>query len=244
MIKTLKLLSFVVIIILSSCNADKGFYETEAIDGLDKMSETIGELSSCSYTLSVTSMQVDKTTDSEFDKNTNIHDVYMKAPGKFYIHSTGTKGRNSYWYDGQRFSFYAHDRRVFDTIQAQGNVIETMDYLNQKYGIYFPAADFFYPTLTDDLMNFADKLILLENQTLEQKEYLIIQATDHKKKIIIWIDKHSNLPFKFIISPQTDKGLYYEAVFSNWKPNPKLYDVLFEYTPSKGAKREPLQIKQ
>ena len=244
MARILNIFSFILIIGLISCNNDKEFYETQAIDELDKMSETIGKLTSCSYSLSVTSMQVDKAVNSEFDKNTNSHEVYMQGPAKFYIHSSGTKGRNSYWYNGERFSFYAHDRQVFDTIRTQGNVIEVMDYLNQRYGIYFPAADFFYPTLTDDLIGFSNEVISLENQTIEQKEYLIVQATNTKKNIIIWIDKLSNLPFKFIISPQTDKGLYYEAVFSNWKLNPMFSDIIFEFIPPRGSIREPLQIKE
>lgn len=244
MVKPIKLLSFAFIIILSSCNTDKGFYETQAINELDKMSETIGTLSSCSYSLDVTSMQIDKKTDTEFDKNTNIHNVYMQGPDKFYIHSKGTKGRNSYWYNGLRFSYYSHERHVFDTIRAQGNVIEAIDFLNQKYGIYFPAADFFYPTLTDDLMDFSDEVILLEGQTIDQKEYAIVQATNDEKRITIWINETSKLPFKFVIETRTDKGLYYEAIFSNWKLNPKFYDVLFEYTPSEDTKREPLKLIQ
>lgn len=239
----LKLLSLLIILGLISCNKNNGFYETEAIDELDKMSETIGELNSCSFSLDVISMQLDKKANTELDKNKNSHDVYMQGPAQFYIHSRGTKGLNSYWYDGQRFSFCAHDRRVFDTIRTQGNVIEVMDHLNQEYGIYFPAADFFYPTLTDDLIGFSDEVILLETQTIDQKKYIVIQATNTKKRINIWINKTSNLPFKFIISPQTNKGLYYEATFSNWNLNSKFYDVLFEYTPSKGTKREPLQKK-
>jgi len=230
--------------ILLSCNNNKGFYETKAIDELDKMSETIGELNSCSYSLDVTSMQIDNKTKVESDKNRMIHDVYMQGPAKFYIHSTGTRGRNSYWYDGQRFSFYSHDRNVFDTIRTTGNVIETIDFLNQKYGVYFPAADFFYPSLTDDIIDFADEVVLLENQTIDHHEYILIKAKNTKKEIIIWIDKSTKLPYKLIISPQTNEGLYYEAIFSNWKINPKFYDVLFDYQPSKDSQREPLKIKQ
>ena len=242
MLNKLNLFSFLILIILSSCNNDNGFYETKAIDELDNMAETIGELNSCSYSLNTLSKQINK--DDESNKKEGIHDVYMQGPNKFYIHSVGTKGQRSFWYNGERFSYYSHDRHVYDTVKAEGNVVEVMDFLNKKYNIYFPAADFFYPSFTDDIIDFSDEVILLENQIINQKEYIVVQATNNKKSVTIWIDKANNLPFKFIISPQTGQGLYYEAIFSNWKLNPKFYDVLFEYTPSKSTKREPLQLKQ
>jgi len=242
MLNKINLFSFLILFILSSCNSDNGFYETKAIDELDKMAETIGEINSCSYSLSTLSKQINN--DDESNKKEGIHNVYMQGPNKFYIHSVGTKGQRSFWYNGQRFSYYSHDRHVFDTIKAEGNVVEVMDFLNKKYNIYFPAADFFYPSLTDDIIDFSDEVILLENQIINQKEYIVVQATNNKKRVTIWIDKANKLPFKFIISPQTGQGLYYEAIFSNWKLNPKFYDVLFEYIPSKGTKREPLQLNQ
>jgi len=243
MINNLKLFSFLIIIILfSSCRNNDRYYETKAIEELDDLAEVIGELSSCSYTLKTLSKHINKGEESDWNENT--HDVYMRGPDRFYIYTIGTKGQKSFWYNGRRFSYYLYDRNVFDTIKAEGNIVEVIDDLHEKYNIYFPAADFFYPTLTDDIIDFYDEVISLESQTINKKEYAIIQAVNKEKILTIWIDETSKLPYKFIIEPQTDQGQYYEADFSNWKLNPKLYDILFEYQPSRDSKKEPLKLKQ
>ena len=80
--------------LLSCTSKDQQEYDSRAIESLDLMSQTIGELSACSYTLNEYSVKEDG---SEFSTE---HDVYMRGPNKMYVHSVGSKGDRSYWYDG------------------------------------------------------------------------------------------------------------------------------------------------
>ncbi len=229
-------------LMLASCSTfdtKEGKYDTNAIANLDKMSEKIGELNSCSYTLNT---KLDKINESnELSHITNKHDVYMRGPDKFYIHTTGTKGRKSFWYNGNRFSYYSFDKNIFDTLSIQGNILDAIDHLHNKFGIDFPAADFFYPTLTDDLMENFDKVMSLENISIDDVEYLLIEASSSDKVIEIWIEKNTYLPYKLSMFSLDNSGTNYEAVFSNWKVDPNLPDMLFEFKPSENSSREQLK---
>ena len=241
--------SFFYFIILSlfavACNpSDKkeGKYDTRAIESLDQMSETIGDLSSCSYTLNTDLNRLNNS--NELENIINEHDVYMRGPDKLYVYSTGSKGKRSYWYNGNRFSYYSYGRNVYDTLSVSGNILDAIDLLHNKYGIDFPAGDFFYPSLTDDLIENSNEILFLEKESLDGNDYTIIEAINKDKTIIIWIDENTKLPYQLIMTSNDESGISYHAVFSNWRVNPKLSDIMFEFEPTGNYTREKLQTKK
>ena len=135
-----KLLFFLIVTVLFtvSCSSDQAGkqYDTRAIEYLDNLSETIGSLNSCSYTLNTINA---KSKDSVF---TNEHDVYMRGADKMHITSNGRKGPKAYWYNGKQFSYFSYNKNVYDTVSAPKNTIAAIDFLHEKFGIDFPAADF------------------------------------------------------------------------------------------------------
>ena len=237
MLKNTILYFIVLSMFIGSCSSlDKEEkYDTRAIKNLDKMSEMIGELNSCSYTLST---NINKLDDSnKLTHFANEHDVYMRGPNRLYIHSSGTQGEKSYWYNGNRFSYYSYKENAFDTIPVRGNILEAIDYIHYNFGIDFPAADFFYPTLTDDLINNFSTVL---DKSDENGKYQIIEASNDDKTLEIWIEKENLLPYKLSMISNDDCGISYEGVFSHWRVNPFLPDLLFEYKPSADSKRKIL----
>ncbi|MCF6226577.1 MAG: DUF2092 domain-containing protein, partial [Xanthomonadales bacterium] len=60
----------------------------------------------------------------------------------------------------------------------------------------------------------------------------------------VWIDKATNLPLKFLFASKSNPDKYYQAVFSNFRVNPDLPDMLFEFNaPSNAEKTELKTIK-
>lgn len=233
---------FLLVIILISCkHTDNGKYDERAINSLDKMSKTIGEMKSCSYLISSEMVKFDKNQ-QEVTIQIN-HDVYMRGPNKMFIKTSGTNGRKSFWYNGEVFSSYSYDRNEYDTIAAEGNLIEIIDFLHHKYGIVFPAADFFYPSLTDDILdNFNE--VYFDEATINGVACIEITALSSAKNIIIWIDKNTNLPYKFDVDIKNGNTVKtYVAHFSNWRINPILQDYMFEFTAPKDAKRVIIKPK-
>ena len=118
-----------------SCNSGSGEYDTRAVESLDKLTETIGELTSLSYT--VTSFEVDQ----EANEISKLSDVYLKGSNKMFIENTGTKGDKSFWYNGEKFAYFLFNKNEYDILDAPDNTLKLIDSINSKYGVYFPAAD-------------------------------------------------------------------------------------------------------
>jgi len=238
MIKTTTYYLIAATLFFVSCTSDKGKYEQGAVEHLDKLSETIGNLNSCSYTLNTV---VHKGADSEF---INEHDVYMRGPNKMYVHTNGTKGQKGFWYDGGSFAYFSYNKNTYDTVSAASNIIATIDQIHNVYGIDFPAADFFYPTFTDDILNNFNEVLLVGDENIDDVDCVVILASNDDKELKIWIEKDSDLPHKMSIKPSDKSASSYEAVFSNWRINPVLPDMLFEFEPPTNSKREKLQTKK
>ena len=223
---------------LVSCTSDTGKYEQEAVDHLDMLSEAIGNMNSCSYTLNTV---VHKGAESEF---INEHDVYMRGPDKMHVHTNGTKGKKGFWYDGSSFAYFSYNKNTYDTVSVAPNIIAAIDQVHNEYGIDFPAADFFYPTFTDDILDDFNEVILAGDENIDDVDCVVILASNDDNVLKIWIEKDSYLPHKMSIVQTNDSDNSYEAVFSNWRINPKLPDVLFEFKPPANSKREKLQPKK
>ncbi len=222
-------------IILFSCN-DKihdNKYDTKAIKKLDLLSETIGKLNSCSFTLNT--IDIDDNGNSILSEN----DIYMNGPNKLFLHSKSTKEKKSYWYDGERLAFFSYDRNEYDIITSSGNIIETIDFVHKKYDIDFPAADIFYPSLTDDIIKNYDQVLFDEDTSISGKINSIIFATSNTDTLKLIIDDINNVPYKMFISSE---GKFYEGIFSNWKLNPSLPDIMFEFKPPFNSKRKKIEM--
>lgn len=209
-------------------------YDTRAIKELDKLSETIGKLDACSYTLKVNKYK--KSSDDEWETEEIKHDVYMRGPNKLYIHSKTNQINNSYWFNGAQLAYFSYSQNTFDTISVSGNIIEAIDFVHNKFGIDFPASDFFYPTLTDDIINNYDKVYLIGEEKINNTACFLIEASNKKELINIWIEISTNLPHKLEIFSDNNKNLY-AAQFSNWKINPNLANEIFNFLPPSDSKR-------
>ena len=74
-------------LIFISCNSSGGGeYDTRAVESLDKLTETIGKLTSLSY--SVDSYSIDE----EGKENDRMSDVYLKGSYKMFVENTGSEG--------------------------------------------------------------------------------------------------------------------------------------------------------
>jgi len=233
--KPLAFVMLSLIFLVSCADGEKEKYDTRAIQSLDEISDTIGELASASYTLNTVKI----TTDG--NESYAEHDVYMRGPDKLYIHSTGSNGNKAYWYDGKTFSYFSFDKNKYAAAEAPSNIIETIEALHNKFGIDFPASDFFYPSLTDDIIAEYDQLLFSDEVAIDDKTVNGIYASNDSEILRIWMDKTSKLPLKFSIESKINPGKFYAATFSNFRSNPSLPDLMFEFKPPSGAEKTILK---
>lgn len=204
---------------------------------LDKMSSLIGDMNSCTFHLTTASDVRDPVFGTV--KRFADHEICLSGPNKMLIDTRSHRGHVKYIYNGNELSLYSFDEHNYGIISTPTTTIETFDSLSSQYGIDFPAADFFYPAFTDDLINHADAIRYLGLESFGGKEYFHILASAKEQEIQIWVSNDMFfLPAKFVITykNQADRPQYY-ASFSDWSVNPLLPSTLFEFMPPPGAKQ-------
>lgn len=210
--------------------------DTLAVSVLDRMSDVIGELSSVSFTLKTKNdeLNLDLGLISHFTTN----QVYFSGPSQMMIRSNGDKGNRGYWYNGKEMVYYSFNENNYAIIETPETTIETIDEVNDKYGVEFPAAEFFYPTFTDDILSNFDELKFVGLKQIEGKECFYIIAKNKEMIVQLWIENTAmTLPYKMIIMYKDSKeSKQYEATFSDWNINPFLPEVIFNFQPPPGAK--------
>ena len=217
--------------------------DSVAVILMDRMSDFIGELESCSYKLNVAEDFIKE--DSYLVKNFSDDEVYMVGPDKMLVSKNGSKGHQSYLYNGTQLAYYSHDENNYGIIEAPDNIIETIDKINADYDIEFPAADFFYPAFTDDLIESSKEIKYLGKSVVNGKECFQILAIGDDFDFQFWISNDAfNLPMKFVYVYKNKKGApQYEGTFSEWKINPVVPDAMFNFTPPPGARPIRIQSK-
>ena len=229
-------LSFLLVISLKSFGQEQQV-DPNAINILDRMTEVIGSLNSCSFQVNTSFDHMD--LQNGLVKKFSHHEIYMVGPDKMHIQTKGAKGNHGYWYNGDLLMYYSLTHNHYGFIETPDNIIETIDKVNADYEIEFPAADFFYPTFTDDLLENMDKIAYLGLVSVEGKDCHHIVASGPDQHIQIWLSNDTfALPLRFIILEKSGElPLQYEAVFSNWSVNPNLPDAIFDFVVPETAKR-------
>ncbi len=218
-------------------------YDPTAIMLLDKMSDVIGTLTSVSF--SVESSYDEETYDHGMVKKFMTSQVHMAGPDKMIVNSWGPKGHRQLWYDGETFGFFDYAENNYGLVEAPETILEMIDSIHQFYGIEFPAADFFYPSFTDDLLESSDAISFVGAATIQGKSCFSILASGEKMNIQIWISNDSyNLPLKYVIVDHSLPGHpQYETTFADWQLNPDIPEGMFSFSPPPGAREVRLFSK-
>ncbi len=212
-----------------------GFGQDEKIDPvavqiLDHMNDLIGELKSCSYNLSSSQDVMDP--DQGMIKSFQEAHVIMSGPDKLLVKSNGDKGNRGFWYNGVQVAFYSFSEKNYARIEAPDNIIATMDTIYMKYGLEVPAADFFYPSFTDDIIESFDTIKYLGEKTVEGEDCFHLKTTNEEMEVQYWITNDAYfLPRRYLIIYKNRENMQFQGTFSEWKLNPDIPDILFEFSP-------------
>lgn len=236
------LLSLVLSFFILGISAQETQKDTVAVMILQHMSNVIGDLTSVSFDQE-TSTDV---TNYKYGIETKFghNQVYLYGPDKMLIHTWGPKGHRGFWYNGELFTYYSFDENNYADVPAATTTIETIDTINRMYGITFPAADFFYPTFTIDILDQFDNIFFLGMKIVEGDECFHILASNDKMIAQFWISNDAfNLPKKFILIYKDKENMQYEATFNNWDLNPDIPPSAFDFLPPPGAQKISIMAK-
>jgi len=223
--------------------AQSAKFDTVAVSILDRMSAIMGQLTSCSATVT-TSYDVSNEA-LGLVKHSNLHHIYIGGPDKMLIRSEGDKGNKSMLYNGKTLTHYSFDKNQYSRVKVPPTVVGMIDFMHTNYGIEFPMADFFYPDFVEDILEQADHLVYIGMTKVDGKDCFHIAGTAKDKTFQFWIaDDAFSLPVKMVII-YTDKPLnpQFEAVYSNWQINPVLPSGMFDFTVPPNAQKVKMVSK-
>lgn len=218
-------------------------HDSLAILIIDRMTDVIGDLQSCSFKLTAANDVRDSS--SGWVKHFSDFDVYFSGASKMLINVRGHKGHRQFMYNGEQLAYYSFRENNYGIIPTPATTIETIDSVYTNYGYEFPAADFFYPAFTDDLLQDAETLRFLGTETIHGKEYFHILASGKKTDFQFWVTNDAyNLPGRFVITYKSEPGSpQYQASFSDWQINPTLPDAMFDFLPPPNATKVRIMSK-
>lgn len=230
------LLIFVGLSVTMAAWAQTPRVDSVAVMILNHMSDIIGDLNSCSFRLS-TSLDV---VDYDFGtiKKTGTDEVSMVGPDKMLVHSYGDYGHEGYWYNGEKVAYYSFSENNYAIVEAQPDILSTIASINMNYDIEFPAADFFYPTFTDDILSQYPSILFAGIKDVGGQECFHLIVSNQQQSVQFWIANNAySLPEKFVITYKNQGNIQYEATFTDWKLNPEIPESVFEFLPPPNANR-------
>ncbi|GAA4298626.1 DUF2092 domain-containing protein [Aestuariibaculum suncheonense] len=209
--------------------------QTKSIDStaiyiLDKMADIIGSLESVKFNIS--------TAADKLDEDGNLSTYYAKSsiamtgPNKFTSTTKGDSGNYGYWYNGEYVSYYSLDENNYVTLEAPETILTMIDSMHMAFDFKFPAADFFYPSFTDDLIEEFNTIAYKGQRSIDGETCFYITATGEYKYIQLWISSNATvLPKRLIIIYKNEGHLQFETSFSNWELNPNIPEAIYNFTP-------------
>ncbi|WP_417354571.1 DUF2092 domain-containing protein [Flavobacterium sp.] len=200
----------------------------------DRMSDVIGDLTSCSFKMEAS---MDETGQYELEKRFTSYQVYLKGPNRLLVQARGDKSHKGYWYNGEHLVYYSYRENNYSVIAAPDSTLTAIEKIHNDYGIEFPAADFFFPAITDDILENFPVFVYLGSKYINGKECFHLMADNDKMNFQVWVSNDAyTLPMKFSITYKDREGTpQYNATFSEWSLNPDLPDVLFDFIPPPDA---------
>jgi hypothetical protein len=208
----------------------------EALQALKKMSAYLSTLSSAQVN-SKTSLDVVTTAGERITLDGAVR-YRIRKPDGFVINvKTDSKDR-TFYYDGKNFTVFAPELGYYATTAAPPTIKQTLDAIEQKFGIELPLEDLFrWNDPTDNPAQNLTSGVYVGTATIDGI------PTDHyafrqpKTDWQIWIQKGAKpLPIRVLIIDQVDAANPIYLARLTWNVNAPMVPGEFTYHPTKDAK--------
>jgi len=204
--------------------------DTAALFIMQRMTNTLKNLKSCS--LHVEAFYDTPTDDLGLIKRSKEENVYARFPDHLMIDNREEDEHHALLYNGKQMVYYSYDNNNYSNIDSVPTItLEAIQVLSRTYGIEVPAADFFYPSFTNDIKTTALTLSLLGTTMVNGKECFHIAGKDSTMTYQFWINNDPLfLPAKMVIVYNNRPGVpQYEAIYTDWKLNVDIPESIFEF---------------
>lgn len=206
-----------------------------AVNLLDKMSDVIGDIESCTFRLVKDEDFVND--DGMIERRRSRTTAYLKGPDRFTFRSRGNKSNKGFWYNGETLTYYSFDENNYVVLPTPNTSMATIDSVHVTFGIRFPAADLFYPSFTDDVLEAFDRVKFAGMKQIDGQDYFHVIAENSKLIFQLWIGNDGfYLPQMYAYTIKGEQPRSVSAKFDLWELGVELPDPMFEFSPPDGAR--------
>lgn len=211
--------------------------DTTAVLILDRMGAVFGDLNSIGFTSEVSKDVA--YSDDFYIKVFSKSEVIIKGPNKFSVRHHGEKNEDIYSYDGSQVTYFSFANNIYAVADAPDNLIETIDYLYEDFGIELTTADFLYPNFSKDFVDQMDQVLYLGVAQINGKRALHVMGSNESISAQIWVsDDAYFLPMKIVITYLSEGVAHqHQTDFSDWALNMDYPDSIFEFLPPPNARQ-------
>jgi hypothetical protein len=208
----------------------------EALQALKKMSAYLSTLKTVQVN-SKTSLDVVTDAGERITLDGAVS-YRIRRPDGFVINVDSDSKDRTFYYDGKNFTVFAPQLGYYATAPAPPTIRQTLDAIEQKFGIELPLEDLFrWNDATDNPAQNLTAGVYVGTATIDGVE------TDHyafrqpKTDWQIWIRKGAQpLPVRVVIIDHTDSANPTYVARLSWNPNAPIQPGEFTYHPTKNAK--------
>ncbi|HKR87266.1 MAG TPA: DUF2092 domain-containing protein [Phenylobacterium sp.] len=209
----------------------------EALQALKRMSAYLATLPAIALT-SNTSLDV-VTQAGQRVQLDGVVNYKVRRPDAFSIELVSDQRQRSYFYDGKQFTVYAPTLGYYATAAAPPTIRQTLDAIENKFGIELPLEDLFrWNDPTDNPAQNLTSGFHVGTATIDGVETDQYAFRQPKVDWQIWIKKGPQpLPVKVVIVDQVDPANPAYTARLSWNTNPTLTGDEFTFKPGKDAKQ-------
>jgi len=221
-------------------SADDSPMNSEALDALNLMAETLAQAQGFSVTIragfDVVQDTGQKITFGERRK------VTLSRPDRLRIEAEESDGKRTLvTYDGKAITVFNPGDNVYGQVEKAGSVDDVVRYVIQDLGIRIPLALLLVSTLPAELEQRLQSIDYVEQDVLTEVPTDHLAGRGADVDFEIWLDTgNTHLPQRLAITYKNEEGApQYRTEFSDWKLNPNVSPVDLALRLPEGAERIP-----
>jgi len=195
----------------------------------------------CEYVGSFSDFVVDSMEQVEApgkDQATVKRRILVSRPDRITAAGRDGSAVTRFWYDGKTITLLDAEKNVYSKADAPPTIRETIELLQDKYGLALPLADLLLPDLYSMLETEIDNLSYHGEEIVDGQGCHKITFNTENYQAAIWIvaDSLKPLPRKINVLYQTaGKKLQYVGIINGWKTAEDINPDLFVFTPPEGS---------
>ena len=210
--------------------------EPEAREALDRMGAALRQLTSFTLHSDITKEMV--LDDGQKIQTGGTLDFTVRRPNGMKLVAASDRQNREIFYNGKTVTIFAPVNKYYGTVDAPGTLAETLDRVQEKYGLEIPLADFFKFGLDQAMTSRIKSGFVVGTETINNNKCVHYAFRQEKVDWQVWIRQDASaLPCKLIITTTSDPSMPQFTAVTTWNTQVSPDPSTFEFRPPEGAKR-------